>query len=219
MLEVRICENCNHHNDISMMDCEKCRMDISYIRPERVPAGGGGEAPAPTPNPNPGETAPFSPDAPFPLGRDNGADDRSSAAGQESGDSSAINRQSAPDQKSNAQPSTATSAASHTGGASHTVRMQQLRLVAIRGGFSIEIPLYGGVIGRDGDFAKEFFQEHLYVSNRHATIRFNGVDYTIADHSTNGTRLNHQRLERDREYPLQDGDALVIANLDFRVQL
>ena len=33
MSEIRICENCNHHNDINNLECEKCGFDLSFVIP------------------------------------------------------------------------------------------------------------------------------------------------------------------------------------------
>ena len=48
---------------------------------------------------------------------------------------------------------------------------------------------------------------HRSVSLRHATLRLEGGRYTLVDHgSTNGTRVNGQRLVAERPKPLRDGD-------------
>lgn len=33
MSEVRVCENCNFHNNINNLECEKCGYDLSFIIP------------------------------------------------------------------------------------------------------------------------------------------------------------------------------------------
>ena len=33
MSEIRVCENCNHHNDINNLECEKCGFDLSFVIP------------------------------------------------------------------------------------------------------------------------------------------------------------------------------------------
>lgn len=33
MSEVRVCENCNHHNDINNLECEKCGFDLTFVIP------------------------------------------------------------------------------------------------------------------------------------------------------------------------------------------
>jgi hypothetical protein len=36
MNEYRICENCDHHNDVSYLECTNCGADISFIAPSAV---------------------------------------------------------------------------------------------------------------------------------------------------------------------------------------
>lgn len=33
MSEIRVCENCNHRNDINNLECEKCGFDLSFVIP------------------------------------------------------------------------------------------------------------------------------------------------------------------------------------------
>lgn len=33
MSEVRVCENCNYHNSINNLECEKCGFDLSFVIP------------------------------------------------------------------------------------------------------------------------------------------------------------------------------------------
>lgn len=33
MSEIRICENCNHHNNINNLECEQCGFDLSFVIP------------------------------------------------------------------------------------------------------------------------------------------------------------------------------------------
>lgn len=33
MSEIRVCENCNHHNNINNLECEKCGFDLSFVIP------------------------------------------------------------------------------------------------------------------------------------------------------------------------------------------
>lgn len=33
MSEIRVCENCKHHNDINNLECEKCGFDLSFVIP------------------------------------------------------------------------------------------------------------------------------------------------------------------------------------------
>jgi len=54
----------------------------------------------------------------------------------------------------------------------------------------------------------------LGVSRRHARLLKTSSGYAIMDlHSTNGTWVNHTRLEPEREYPLSNGDILRLGHL------
>ena len=33
MSEIRVCDNCNHRNDINNLECEKCGFDLSFVIP------------------------------------------------------------------------------------------------------------------------------------------------------------------------------------------
>ena len=33
MSEIRVCENCNHPNDINNLECENCGFDLSFVIP------------------------------------------------------------------------------------------------------------------------------------------------------------------------------------------
>jgi hypothetical protein len=33
MAEIRVCENCGYHNNLSLLECEKCGFDLSMIQP------------------------------------------------------------------------------------------------------------------------------------------------------------------------------------------
>ncbi len=55
------------------------------------------------------------------------------------------------------------------------------------------------------------------VSVRHATIRLEGSRYVIVDHgSTNGTRVNEQRIVAERSKPLRDGDVITLGVFSLR---
>lgn len=55
------------------------------------------------------------------------------------------------------------------------------------------------------------------VSVKHATIRLESSRYVIVDHgSTNGTRVNDQRIVPERAKPLRDGDTITIGVFSLR---
>ena len=58
------------------------------------------------------------------------------------------------------------------------------------------------------------------VSRKHAVINRQGVDYYLSDlNSTNGTQVNGSRLEPGQEVLLKNGDELVLADEEFRVEV
>lgn len=100
-----------------------------------------------------------------------------------------------------------------------TVRMTGIRLVNSASGYELDIPVDGGIIGRSGTIHPEHFQGNLYISNKHAEISLAATGYTIKDlNSTNGTKVNNQRLTPDVEVPIKDGDQIVFANQQYIVK-
>ena len=59
------------------------------------------------------------------------------------------------------------------------------------------------------------------ISRKHAIVRKEGDSLTIRDiGSLNGTFLNRgERLEEGKDYPLKDGDEIVIGKLYLRLKL
>lgn len=58
------------------------------------------------------------------------------------------------------------------------------------------------------------------VSSQHAEIRHSPEGWTIRDSgSTNGTRLNGERLTAGKEYPLRSGDRIRIAQIELLLDL
>ncbi|WP_054637591.1 FHA domain-containing protein [Thalassobacillus sp. C254] len=109
-----------------------------------------------------------------------------------------------------------------TTGESHpnqTIRMSEVILRSSMSGYEITIPVTGGTIGRSGNVVPEHFQNNQFVSNTHADILPGSAGYVLIDqNSTNGTKLNGERLLAQREYPLQDGDRVTFANMEFMVE-
>ncbi len=59
-----------------------------------------------------------------------------------------------------------------------------------------------------------------YISRRHAVITWHGQHCTLIDQgSRNGTYLNNQRLQPQREYDLQNGDSIVIEERHLRISM
>lgn len=36
MIEVKICENCNHRNPVNAVECEQCGYDLTFVFPQKV---------------------------------------------------------------------------------------------------------------------------------------------------------------------------------------
>lgn len=97
-----------------------------------------------------------------------------------------------------------------------TVAFTNFKLVHTGSGREIEIPIEGGIIGREADIGKELLYNNFYVSSHHAKIALREKGYIIIDEgSKNGTKLNGIKLEKGREYELTDGDSIVVANEQF----
>lgn len=100
-----------------------------------------------------------------------------------------------------------------------TAVFNTLKLVSSRDNVEVELPIEGGVIGREGDICQWYFMDQPYVSARHARLFLRGTDYIVVDNnSTNRTKLNGLKLEPGREYVLKVGDRITFANLEFIVE-
>ena len=161
-MEYRICDFCNHKNDTSFLECEKCGADISYIPPTKI-----------------------------------------SERNEQKGNTP---------QKQQEQNETFVHSAP-----AKTIRIASLKLVSLKDGFTIELPIDGGIVGRSGTLSPYYFQDNLYVSNQHAEIKLNENGYVVIDQSTNGTKINGMKLEKGVEYPIKIGDQITFANITFTV--
>lgn len=100
-----------------------------------------------------------------------------------------------------------------------TIRMTGIRLVNTATGYEINIPLEGGVLGRSGTIQPEHFQNSPYVSNQHAKIQLTANGYVIIDlNSTNGTKINGNKITSGIEHPIPVGTRITLANLEYMVQ-
>ncbi|MCB0328886.1 MAG: FHA domain-containing protein [Bdellovibrionales bacterium] len=63
--------------------------------------------------------------------------------------------------------------------------------------------------------------EEAKISRKHAAIRKSGSEITIRDiGSLNGTFINRgDRLEEGKEYPLQEGDEVIVGKIFLRLAL
>ncbi len=76
----------------------------------------------------------------------------------------------------------------------------------------------GAVIGRRQGPYSPYFQSNMYVSGVHAQLYYKSGIWTIVDkHSSNGTKLNGHPIQPDVEMTLNDGDVIMIANVNLKV--
>ncbi len=76
----------------------------------------------------------------------------------------------------------------------------------------------GAVIGRRQGPYSPFFQNNMYVSGVHAQLFYKSGVWSIVDkHSSNGTKLNGHPMQPDVEMSLNDGDTVMIANVNLKV--
>lgn len=81
-----------------------------------------------------------------------------------------------------------------------------------------EIPVHGNrfTIGSSPD--NDFVLKHPYISRHHVCFFRHASGYMVRDlGSTNGSRLNGQRLSAEREYALSRDDILELADITYRV--
>ena len=58
------------------------------------------------------------------------------------------------------------------------------------------------------------------ISRKHCKVNFLDNEFTITDmNSSNGTKLNGERIVPGRPYLLKDGDIIRIAGADFQVRI
>jgi hypothetical protein len=103
-----------------------------------------------------------------------------------------------------------------------TATLPRIKLVSGRDGIKISIPAGGCLLGREGDVAADYFesQSTTVVSRKHLRIFPRGGTYLVLDEgSLNRTWINKQILEYNHEYPLNIGDSLIMADLEFKVSI
>lgn len=92
-------------------------------------------------------------------------------------------------------------------------------IINIKDGYSIGIPIKGGILGRDGNIDKEYFKNNIYVSSNHLNIEYRGVNIVVTDlNSTNGTKKNGFRISPGVETVFLEEDKLTIADLEFIIK-
>lgn len=79
----------------------------------------------------------------------------------------------------------------------------------------------GVILGRNNGIYKMHLAQCSYISGTHAKLNYMpGSGWCIVDlHSSNGTSVNRQRLTSDMPALLHNGDRLLLANVEFRVEI
>lgn len=100
-----------------------------------------------------------------------------------------------------------------------TMILKQKLIQNIEDGKSIEIPLQGCLLGRDGDIEVDYFQQFSFISNEHASFRYNNEMLVIKDEgSTNGTKINGVKIHPKEEKDVNEGDIIKFANIEFIIK-
>lgn len=99
-------------------------------------------------------------------------------------------------------------------------RQPNLQLIHVRDGSSVTITQPRFRIGRDPASVDYIINDNTAVGRQHADLLLHdGACYVVDLNSTNHTYLNGKPLNPGTEYPLQDGDELLLGNEAFRVSL
>lgn len=107
----------------------------------------------------------------------------------------------------------------NTGG---TNGQKSLRLVAQKISEHLEITVTRSpfILGRSENYADGVIPNNRAIGRKHCMIEQKKGSYFVIDlNSSNGTQLNGKRLNPEQSYPLNNGDILRLANLDFRVSI
>lgn len=97
-----------------------------------------------------------------------------------------------------------------------TMVLSTNKLINRNDGKEIEIPFTGCLIGREGNTEVKYFEGFPYISNRHAILEYNFDEIFIMDlGSTNGTKVNGNRLNNEEKIKLKNGDIIQFANIEF----
>lgn len=79
----------------------------------------------------------------------------------------------------------------------------------------------GAIIGRGNGMYKHHLAKCNYISGTHAQLNYMpGQGWCITDrHSSNGTSVNRKRLLPDMPCLLRNNDRVLLANVEFRVEI
>jgi hypothetical protein len=213
MNEHRICEECQHPNAVHESLCTRCGADLSFVMISEA-----GEHETAPPDPAPVDPAPPSPAQPVKIcevcGTHNAIDEMECTHCQ--ADIAYIRPQmlSAPPPPVTPTPAPPT----HQGSGRATMVMQHLVLVAIADGQSIEIPPQGGSVGREG-LGAAYLDRSDFVSRQHIRLDYQNATWMMTVLGTNPTLVNDRRIAQGDSCPIEVGDVLHLADLEFRVRL
>lgn len=99
-------------------------------------------------------------------------------------------------------------------------KQPHLQLIHLRDGSSVAITQPRFRIGRDPATVDYIINDKTAVGRQHADLLLHdGACYVVDLNSTNHTYLNGKPLTPGAEYPLQDGDEILLGNEAFRVSL
>ena len=100
-----------------------------------------------------------------------------------------------------------------------TVVVERIKFVGKDDNIEIHIPVkLETILGREGDLCNDYFERSNFVSRRHATIRLNSDNYSITDHSTNGTFVNGLFLKRGQTAEIKVGDIIILADIEVGIE-
>lgn len=98
--------------------------------------------------------------------------------------------------------------------------MPTVRLIRVKNNSVIMIDRAQFRIGRDPGVADYIVTDNTAVGRQHADIvQHNGACFVVDLNSTNCTYVNGQRVQPGEEFPLHDGDQLMLGDECFRVQI
>ena len=72
-------------------------------------------------------------------------------------------------------------------------------------------------IGRENCVISDYLNKSDYISRVHCKIYANNEELHIVDASTNGTYINGKRIDKLKDYKLNNGDEVTFADIKFKI--
>ena len=227
MSEYRICEECEYKNNVSASQCFSCGADLSFVMiseeeeifPNRDEegnvAGTGGTTP-----PGPGrvkicDVCKHANDIGF-MECVNCDNDISYIRPSPLNETRPDRTDPLPS-ASDPAPDT-TSESSQAGRERATTLMEVLVFNGVQDGHKITIPAIGGILGREG-IGAEYLDRSNFVSREHVHLEYAGDRWIMTVLGTNPTLVNGRVVPRGNQSPLEHGDMVRLADLDFKIEL